>query len=252
MAYTIPSPPSILNLLLRLDLLQLIVQTPRAFYGMGQLNFPFTSEPKSQHAGSGPLSNGTLPDNKSRSPSTSEDSDTQTPLGRPRHRQTPMFETRHPDDFNLALENIRASGFGELSPRQKIVLDQMLNDFPWMATIPERQNDPRFTSILAHFGNWYPGLHPVLDGYGWPELYPEEVRHMLRFRAEPLTWILFGREDGFYFYYEETDDIHPAGKDLEQLMEDLYDNKYLLPEEDGGWPEPPAEQKRPEPPVLRF
>src|SRR5271156_3385283 len=102
---------------------------------MGQLNtkpyFPFTREPNSQHTVSAEQSNEILP----ASAAASED----VLLRHPRRRTTPMLKHRHRDDFNLALENIRASGFGELTPRQKIVLDQMLHDFPWMATIPGRR-----------------------------------------------------------------------------------------------------------------
>jgi len=147
------------------------------------------------------------------------------------------------DNFNLALANIRASGFGDLTFRQQLVLDQMIHDFPWAPTIPERLKDQRLTTILSYFGKWYPGLKPVLDGYEWRELPREEECSNGIFDDEHDIWILFATEDGFYFYFELTDEMYPAGRDLEQWMEFLYYQKHYRMGLDGIGPNLPGSKE---------
>ena len=141
-----------------------------------------------------------------------------------------------PDNFDLAIANIRASGFGKLTYREKQALEILLFDNPWKASSPHRENDERFRKIQNRYKQALPGIIPVLDSYGWPEL-DSLGANLTIDDPTGFSWILFAREDGFYFYFGEADEIYPVETSLEQLVTDLDNARQYKSLEEGGWRE---------------
>lgn len=86
---------------------------------------------------------------------------------RPNKRSIPFWPTEiaPPDNLNLAIENIRASGFGEITEREKAALRILLHDYFWKASSPHCKKDGRFLKIQSRFTKSLPNIVPVLDSY---------------------------------------------------------------------------------------
>jgi hypothetical protein len=156
----------------------------------------------------------------------------------------PVIKISPPNNFDTALANIKTAGIVEpLSDREQQALRVLLNDFCWKASSPHRANDSRFAVFQARWST-LPGLYPILDAFGWPELTPPGADYHLVIDS-PLDdmWMLFGRPDGYFFYYGEFRMLFPVGKSLEIFLRGLEDLKFYDSVEEGGWKDIPEDNR---------
>jgi hypothetical protein len=151
----------------------------------------------------------------------------------------PICIVSPPNNFDTALGNIKTAGLEPLSDRDQQALKVLLHDFPWKASSPHRYKESRFSDFQARWST-LPGLYPVLDAFGWPELTPPDADWVLVIDAiVGYMWILFGRTDGYYFYFGEFEVMYFVGNSLETFLKDLDDFRQYKTLEEGGWEEIP-------------
>lgn len=158
--------------------------------------------------------------------------------------QIPVCKIPPPNNLDAALANIKTAGITEpLSNREQQALRVLLHDFCWKASSPHRANDSRFSTFQARWST-LPGLYPILDAFGWPELAPPGADHCLVIDS-PLDdmWMLFARPDGYYFYYGEFRTLFPVGKSLEIFLRGLDNYRFYDSVEEGGWEDIPEDNR---------
>jgi len=114
-------------------------------------------------------------------------------------------------------------------------LKVLLHDFPWKASSPYRHKESRFVDFQARWST-LPGLYPILDAFRRPELTPPDADWVLVIDAIiGYMWILFGRTDGYYFYFGEFDAMYFVGDSLQTFLRDLDNFRQFKLSEEGGW-----------------